>query len=193
MVSYICSLSGELHVLDKMHVQITTHGVGYRLRCSQAFIQNYEEFDPTTIVFLYVAHVISETSQTLYGFETEREQLLFSELLKVKRMGPVTIMALLDTQTPDDIVLAAVSGNEALFKGVPGIGPTRASTMIEAIQKLEWIKKEQAFLQDIQRLQDIGLIELGFSLEELKQIGRQIHVADYENDDELLLAVLDKK
>lgn len=193
MVSYICSLSGELHILNKHHVRITTHGVGYKLRCSQAFIQNCEEFDPTTTVFLHVAHVISETSQTLYGFETEREQQLFSELLKVKRMGPVTIMALLDLQTPDDIVVAAISGDEALFKGVPGIGPTRATTIMEAIRKLEWIKTEQLFLQDIRRLQNIGLVELGFSLEELKQIVRQINVANYKNDDDLLLTVLDKK
>ncbi len=59
---------------------ITSGGVGYDIAIG---VNTYTHLVTRADAELYIAHMISENAQSLYGFETLDEKKLFSELVKI--------------------------------------------------------------------------------------------------------------
>ncbi len=80
---------------------------------------------------------ISDAGPSLFGFSTERERMLFLELLQVKTVGGKLAITLLRNLDADNILQAIMSGSPAMLT-VPGLGSKRAERIcFELKNKIE--------------------------------------------------------
>src|SRR5204863_2705589 len=75
-------------------------------------------------------HVVRDDAQSLYGFESRDELMLFDMLITVSGVGPKAAMALLATSRPADIAAAIASGDAAALARAPGVGKKTAERLI---------------------------------------------------------------
>lgn len=68
---------------------------------------------------------ISDSGAVMFGFSTERERMLFLELIQVKTVGGKLAMTLLRHLDADQI-LKAIANDDAQSLSVPGLGVKRA-------------------------------------------------------------------
>ena len=76
-------------------------------------------------LFCYTYKQISDAGAAMFGFTTEREKILFLELLQVKTVGgklAITLLRHLDSEQ----VLQAISSGSMAILSVPGLGAKRA-------------------------------------------------------------------
>lgn len=128
MIEYI---KGNLEELTPAMAIVETAGVGYGLNIS---LNTYTAIQGKTSVKLYVHEVLvaggRDDSFTLYGFATMQERELYRLLLTVSGVGANTARMILSSLSPQELCDAISSGNEALLKGVKGIGLKTAQRII---------------------------------------------------------------
>ena len=77
-------LTGEVLFSDGNESIIqTTSGVGYQVFYNKVLVEG-------TSAAIYIAHIIKEDSETLFGFSSLRAKKLFEMLLTVKGIGPTS-------------------------------------------------------------------------------------------------------
>ena len=121
MIGY---LEGEALRLDEQSVIIKcNNGIGYEVKTSA----NINEAEKNA---LYIAHVIRENAQELYGFLTLEEKKMFNLLNKVKGVGPKSSFVLISSLGVGQIVNAITLEDKKLLSKAPGIGPKAAAQII---------------------------------------------------------------
>lgn len=106
----------------------TSNGVGHQVYLNKVLVEG----TPTGV---YVSHIIRESGQALYGFESLRAKKLFETLLQVKGVGPKSAFALMSSLRPDEIIEAVHSENKKALKAAPGVGEKAAAQMILDLSK----------------------------------------------------------
>ncbi len=118
-------LRGEIHQVDNDSVVIDVNDVGYQVLVSHA--ANYEVGQR---VLLYTYNVVREDENYLIGFSDVEERNVFLSLIKVKGLGPKTVIGALSATTPQDVINAISSNNVAFLKKLPGLGAKAAGQII---------------------------------------------------------------
>ena len=118
-------LRGKVTYIEQDTIVLDVRDVGYELLVSHpsSFIKDEE-----TLVYTY--NVVREDENYLVGFKDKEEREVFLSLIKVKGLGPRTVVGALSATTPKDIKNAIASNNVAFLKKLPGIGPKAASQII---------------------------------------------------------------
>ena len=102
-------------------------GVGYACRTTNFTIGALSVGAKAKLyTYLYVREEIFE----LYGFVSEKELDCFKMLIGVSGVGPKAALAILSSNTPENLALAIVSENEKALTGAPGIGKKIAQRII---------------------------------------------------------------
>ena len=83
-------------------------------------------------VFVWLQHW--EDGMKLYGFSSERERILFLDLIKVEGIGPKQSLKILSSISPQDLTAALETGNLVALQRVPGVGPKLAQKMVLALK-----------------------------------------------------------
>ncbi|TME26547.1 MAG: Holliday junction branch migration protein RuvA [Chloroflexi bacterium] len=118
----IGAVRGRIIARGTDHVVVEANGVGYKV-----FVPRHPSRDE---VLLHTHHVVRDDDQSLYGFETRDELVLFEMLITVSGVGPKAGMALLTTSRPADIAAAIASGDAAALARAPGVGKKTAERLI---------------------------------------------------------------
>ena len=118
-------LKGKIAIIEKEAVIIDVRDVGYEVLVSRP-----DHFKIGEEVFLYTYNVVREDENYLVGFLDEDERNIFISLIKVKGLGPKTVISALSATTPEDIKRAIASNNVVYLKKLPGIGPKAAAQII---------------------------------------------------------------
>ena len=118
-------LRGEIHQVDNDSVVIDVNDVGYQVLVSH--VTNYEVGQR---VLLYTYNVVREDENYLIGFSDVEERNVFLSLIKVKGLGPKTVIGALSATTPQDVINAISSNNVAFLKKLPGLGAKAAGQII---------------------------------------------------------------
>ena len=118
----IGAVRGQVIVRGADHVVVEANGVGYKV-----FVPRHP---PRDEVLLHTHHVVRDDAQSLYGFESRDELMLFEMLITVSGVGPKAAMALLVTSRPADIAAAIASGDAAALARAPGVGKKTAERLI---------------------------------------------------------------
>ena len=114
------NLSGKLIHKSTEYLIIDVGGVGYRV---QAPLSTYYELgEEGTEVSLRIHTVVREDSITLYGFLTEDEKIIFTQVIQVSGIGPKTGIGLLSGLSAGEFVNAVIREDVGRISGVPGIG-----------------------------------------------------------------------
>ena len=103
-------------------------GVGHQVYCRYVLAES-------TTASLYLSHVIRETADDLYGFQSLRDKKMFEMLLSVKGVGPKSAYSLVTTFGADSIVSAVQLEDKRPLSQAPGIGLKAASQIILDLSK----------------------------------------------------------
>lgn len=123
----IAHINGKLTEKTPTYLVIDCGGVGYHIQIS---LNTFEQLPNSESVKLFTHLVIKEDSHTLFGFSTDEERVLFTQLISVSGVGPNTARLMLSSLKPNDIKNAITTGNWALIKTVKGIGEKTAQKVV---------------------------------------------------------------
>ena len=118
-------LRGKVALIDKDSIILDVRDVGY-----QILVSHIDEFEVGEDVLIYTYNVVREDENYLVGFRSIEEKNVFLSLIKVKGLGPKTVIGALSATTPRDVINAIASNNVAYLKKLPGIGAKAAAQVI---------------------------------------------------------------
>lgn len=117
-------LTGEVLFSDGNESIIqTTSGVGYQVFYNKVLVEG-------TSAAIYIAHIIKEDSETLFGFSSLRAKKLFEMLLTVKGIGPKSAYNLISNLGVNEIINAVNLEAKATLTKVPGLGTKGAAQIV---------------------------------------------------------------
>lgn len=102
-------------------------GVGYACRTTN---HTLGALSIGKVAKLYTYLHVREEIFELYGFISERELSSFEMLIGVSGVGPKAALAILSSNTPENLALAIVSENSKALTSAPGIGKKIAQRII---------------------------------------------------------------
>ena len=118
-------LRGKVALVDKDSIVLDVRDVGY-----QMLVSHIDDFEVGEEILIYTYNVVREDENYLVGFRTLEEKNVFLSLIKVKGLGPKTVIGVLSATTPQDVINAIASNNVAYLKKLPGIGAKAAAQVI---------------------------------------------------------------
>lgn len=179
-------LKGTIEAVTPSYIVVDVSGVGYRVMTANPYVFTQEQ---TTIV--YVEQIVRETEQTLYGFATSDEKVLFQKLMAVSGIGPKSALAILASNDHSGLVQAIIDNNVTFLTKFPGIGKKTAQQIILDLQnKLA----DLPFQSNVQITLDVPKVEvadgalgeamlaleaLGYAKRDLKQVEKQLSKMDF--------------
>jgi Holliday junction DNA helicase RuvA len=122
----IVGLEGKIKYKEPSFIHLEVYGIVYEVFIS---LQSFSAL-ANDEAKLYIAHIIREDAQLLYGFLDIGEKKLFKRLIKISGVGPKVAMAICSTYTPSGF--ATIINNKDIngVKKVPGIGPKSAGRIL---------------------------------------------------------------
>lgn len=118
-------LRGKIHQVDNDSVVIDVNDVGY-----QVLVSHPANYEVDQQVLLYTYNVVREDENYLIGFSDIEERNVFLSLIKVKGLGPKTVIGALSATSPNEVINAISSNNVAFLKKLPGLGAKAAGQII---------------------------------------------------------------
>lgn len=128
-------LSGEV-IFSDGHESIiqTPSGVGYQVFYNRVLVEG-------TASAIYIAHIVKEDSETLFGFHSLRAKKLFELLITVKGVGPKTAYNLISNIGVDEIINAVKLDAKSTLTKVPGLGAKGAAQIVlDLAKKIDKVK-----------------------------------------------------
>lgn len=133
---------GQLIQATPSKAVVDVSGVGYAIQISLKTFQKLPQIGAD--IFLYVAHIVREDEQALYGFLTPDEKNLFHQLTSVSGVGPKTAVGILGHVDVADFQISILQANTALLSKIPGIGKKTAERLvIELKDKFQGISRTE--------------------------------------------------
>ena len=177
----IYSLRGKVLLIDGDTVVIDVRDVGY-----QVLVSHTDNYEVGQEVFLYTYNVVREDEQYLVGFSSLDEKQVFLSLIKVKGLGPRTVIGALSATTPNDVKNAIASNNVVYLKKLPGIGAKAASQIILYLKgELTGTKGDPTVYDEVYE----ALKELGFKGAAIERVLATINEKDAKPEDVLRIAL----
>ena len=109
----IYSLTGKIIKKTLNAVVICCGGVGYYAQCPASVAGALPGVGNEATV--YTVMNVTENDVSLYGFAAEEQRDCFKMLTGVTGVGPKAALAILSIMTPENIALAASSGDHKAF------------------------------------------------------------------------------
>ena len=120
-------LSGTIAHIEPYLVVVDCGGVGYAVKTTSYTIANLKKGEKGK-VFTHLN--VREDAMELYGFGTQEELNLFQQLISVTGVGPKAALSILSTNTPANLALSIITGDEKALTCAPGIGKKIAQRVI---------------------------------------------------------------
>jgi len=179
-------LKGTIEAVTPSYIVVEVNGVGYRVMTANPYV--FAQQQETTV---YIEQIVRETEQTLYGFATSDEKVLFQKLMAVSGIGPKSALAILASNDHSGLVQAIIDNNVTFLTKFPGIGKKTAQQIILDLQnKLA----DLPFQSDVEITLDVpkpegaegalgeamlALEALGYAKRDLKQVEKQLSKMDF--------------
>jgi len=177
----IYSLKGKVLLTDGDTVIVDVHDVGY-----QVLVSHVNDYEIGQDVFLYTYNVVREDETYLVGFSSIEEKEVFLALIRVKGLGPRTVIGALSATTPNDVKNAIASNNVVYLKKLPGIGAKAASQIILDLKgELTGTKGDPTVYDEVYE----ALKELGFKGAAIERVLATINEKDAKPEEVLRLAL----
>ena len=118
-------LRGKVALITHESVILDVRDVGYEF-----LVSHIDEYVIGEETLVYTYNVVREDENYLIGFKNIEEKKVFLSLIKVKGLGPKTVINALSATTPNDVINAISSNNVAFLKKLPGLGAKAAGQII---------------------------------------------------------------
>ena len=132
-------LNGIVAEMEANLAVIDCGGVGYACATTNYTLSQLKKGEKAR---LYTYMNVREDAVDLFGFSSQSELHSFKLLLGVSGVGPKAALAILSTNTPANLAMAVVMGDEKALTAAPGIGKKIAQRII--LELKDKLVKEQA-------------------------------------------------
>lgn len=132
-------LNGVVAEMESNLAVIDCGGVGYACATTNYTLSQLKKGEKAK---LYTYMNVREDAVDLFGFSSQSELHSFKLLLGVSGVGPKAALAILSTNTPANLAMAVVMGDEKALTAAPGIGKKIAQRII--LELKDKLAKEQA-------------------------------------------------
>ena len=132
-------VSGPVADIEPGLAVIDCGGVGYACATTNYTLSQLKKGERAK---LYTYMNVREDAVDLFGFSSQSELHSFKLLLGVSGVGPKAALAILSTNTPANLAMAVVMGDEKALTAAPGIGKKIAQRII--LELKDKLAKEQA-------------------------------------------------
>ena len=132
-------LSGVVAEMEANLAVIDCGGVGYACATTNYTLSQLKKGEKAK---LYTYMNVREDAVDLFGFSSQSELHSFKLLLGVSGVGPKAALAILSTNTPANLAMAVVMGDEKALTAAPGIGKKIAQRII--LELKDKLAKEQS-------------------------------------------------
>ena len=168
-------------------VVISTNNIGYKVFLLKRLHQTCKEEKE---ISLWIHHTQTDTSISLYGFESNHELFFFELLITVSGIGPKTAINILNHAPAELIQQAVIENNIEHMTKVAGIGKKNAEKIILDLRdKIKNIKGTEGLHTSIDGDVIDALLTLGYSQQEALDIVQKIP-ADIEGTEERIRTAL---
>ena len=120
-------LKGEITFRSPAYVVMEVNGVGYHVNIPLSTFTAIQGQERGT---LYTHLIVKEDSHTLYGFATQVERSMFTQLIGVTGVGATTAQLILSSMTVDEVRAAVIGEQAHVLQRVKGIGAKTAKQII---------------------------------------------------------------
>jgi Holliday junction DNA helicase RuvA len=125
-----------LERLPSGEVLVEVSGIGYRVIVAPSTAASLGETG--TNVFLHTHHHRREDAETLYGFISSEQRMVFEALLSAHGVGPAMALGIMSVHSPSALVRVLANDDIDALCLVPGVGKkTAARLLIELKSKLD--------------------------------------------------------
>ena len=136
-------LKGTILEKQPPFLLLDVQGVGYEVQLSMTSFYPLSGVGSEAIIHTHLA--VSETSQQLFGFASQKERQLFRTLIKVSGVGPKMALGILSGMSAEEFAHCVSSDNVAALVKIPGVGKKTAERLIiEVKDKLKDWQSEPA-------------------------------------------------
>lgn len=125
MIAY---LRGTVRFKRPNRVVIDAGGVGYDVIIPVSTFYGLEEEGREAALHIHT-HV-REDALALFGFKTEREKILFEELMSVSGVGPKLAITILSGLELDELIAALRKSDLVSLTHIPGVGRKTAERLV---------------------------------------------------------------
>lgn len=155
MIGFLC---GEVLFSDgNESVLQTSSGIGYQVFYNKVLVEG-------TQAAIFIAHIIKEDSETLYGFHSLRAKKLFEMLLTVKGIGPKSAYGLIANIGVNEIITAVNLEAKATLTKVPGLGAKGAAQIVldltGKIDRVKMYSDSSKTLKNVSTLPKSNVLEM---------------------------------
>ena len=120
-------LSGTVAHIEPYLAVIDCGGVGYACKTTSYTISSLRKGEKGKL-FTYLN--VREDAMELFGFATQEELNLFQQLISVSGVGPKAALSILSSNTPANLALSIITGDEKALTCAQGIGKKIAQRVI---------------------------------------------------------------
>lgn len=125
-----------LERLPSGEVLVEVAGIGYRVIVAPSTAASLGDIGSE--VFLHTHHHRREDTETLYGFPSSDQRIVFEALLSAHGVGPALALAIMSVHPPSGLVRVLADDDIDALCLVPGVGKkTAARLLIELKSKLD--------------------------------------------------------
>ena len=120
-------LNGVVAEMEANLAVIDCGGVGYACATTNYTLSQLKKGERAK---LYTYMNVREDAVDLFGFSSQSELHSFKLLLGVSGVGPKAALAILSTNTPANLAMAVVMGDEKALTAAPGVGKKLAQRIL---------------------------------------------------------------
>ncbi len=120
-------VSGTVEHIEPYLAVIDCGGVGYACKTTSYTLSQIKKGDKAKLL-TYLN--VREDAMELYGFATGEELKLFQQLISVSGVGPKAALSILSSNTPANLALSIITGDEKALTYAQGIGKKIAQRVI---------------------------------------------------------------
>lgn len=166
----IAHLTGTILTINDKCLVLEIAGIGYRIFATAETLLKYKTGDTLS---LWIAHIIREDSQDLYGFEQQQDQDLFELLRSVSGIGPKSALGVMNVATIGTIARAINTNDVGYLTKISGIGKKTAEKIIIELRDKLPVMMETA---DDHSSHDVidALVALGYSESQAREVSRSL-------------------
>ncbi len=181
----LARLRGVLVEKEPTRVIVECRGIGFGLKVPLSTSRRLAEVGSE--VELRVHTHFTRDGVELFGFIDKEEMTAFQRLTSVSGIGPKAGLNLVSRFTPEEIGSIIATGRAEVLRTVPGIGPTKADSIIKRLQA-EAVPPEvgSELLADAES----ALVSLGLTRREARDRLRRVGSAENLSLQELLKLAL---
>lgn len=146
-------------IIDNDTVSLNVNGV-----CYQIFVPNATKIHNTNPIALFIEEIRNETQYKIYGFTERETKTLFTQIMKINKLGPKIAFGIVSNLTHEQFKTIVISKNAKELSKIPGIGNKVSAKIIHDFGLIYKTQKEDVHKHIIRNTQEIKktLKNLGF-------------------------------